>query len=147
MKLKQISIPIENSYDRILEVTEAFGDKGINLRALNLVDTENLGLLRLLVNDVQAATHVLMRMQIPASIEDVVAAEIEDRPGRFAYVIKLLRDNDVKIMYSYAFLGMNPGKAVMIFKFNDNERAIRILDQSEINLLTIDAFEDQMAEV
>ncbi len=84
MKLKQIVISIENSPGRLCEVTEALGKAGINLRALNLVDTGAFGQLRLLVSDVAKARSILMKMQIPAFINEVVAAEITDKPGSLA---------------------------------------------------------------
>ena len=66
MKLKQIVVSIENAPGRLMEVTNALGNAGINLRALNLVDTGAFGQLRLLVSDVVKARRILMRMEIPA---------------------------------------------------------------------------------
>ena len=89
-KLKQIVISIENSPGRLYEVTHALGNAGINLRALNLVDTGAFGQLRLLVSDVAKARRLLMEMHIPAMVNEVIAAEIEDRqlnrPRRIAHV-------------------------------------------------------------
>ena len=82
MKLKQIVVSIENAPGRLYEVTEALGQAGINLRALNLVDTGAFGQLRLLVSDVATARRVLMGLQIPAYVNEVVAVEIEDKPLR-----------------------------------------------------------------
>ena len=84
MKLKQIVVSIENSPGRFYEVTNALGNAGINLRALNLVDTGAFGQLRLIVSDVSAARRILMEMHIPAQITEVVATEIEDKPGKLA---------------------------------------------------------------
>ena len=90
MKLKQIVVSIENAPGRLFEVTEALGKAGINLRALNLVDTGAFGQLRLLVSDVATARRVLMGLQIPAYVNDVVAVEIEDKPGSLARLLKPL---------------------------------------------------------
>ncbi len=135
MKLKQISVPIENSYDRLYELTSALGDKGITLRALTLVDTGNYGELRILVSDVVAATQILLQKEIPGRIDDVVAVEIENTPGQLSKLIKKLMDADIKIKYSYAYAGVNLKKTIMIFCFNDNDKAIQVLTKKQIQPL------------
>ena len=140
MKLQQVSVPIENSRGRLFDITHALGEAGINLRALNLVDSGDFGTLRILVSDIVLARQVLMREQMPARIDNVVAVQIEDKPGQFAELLKLLMDNDINIQYSYAFAGMTSGKAVMIFRFNDNDKAIEILNAGNATLLDQGAF-------
>ncbi|MEJ2165440.1 MAG: amino acid-binding protein [Desulfobacterales bacterium] len=140
MKLKQIVISIENAPGRLFEVTNALGQAGINLRALNLVDTGAFGQLRLLVSEVAKARRILMEMAIPAHINEVVAVEIEDKPGSLAQVLKPLFDANVQVIYTYAFIGFSKGKAVMIFRFSDNDRAVNVLQANHVNLLDADAF-------
>jgi hypothetical protein len=140
MKLKQIVISIENSPGRLCEVTEALGKAGINLRALNLVDTGAFGQLRLLVSDVANARRILMKMQIPAYINEVVAAEIADKPGSLASVLRPLRDANVNVIFMYAFIGFSSDQAVMIFRFSDNDKAVEVLQQKGIRLLDAEAF-------
>lgn len=135
MKLKQISVSIENSHKRLYEITDAIGKAGINLRAMNLVDTGDFGLLRLLVSDVPAARRIMMQMQMPARVDDVVAVEIEDKPGSLAKLLKYLLDANVKVVYTYALTEFSPGTAVMIFRFNNNDRAIEVLQEKGIKLL------------
>ncbi len=140
MKLKQIVISIENSPGRLCEVTEALGKAGINLRALNLVDTGAFGQLRLLVSDVPKARRILMKMQIPAFINEVVAAEIADEPGSLATVLRPLRDANINVIFMYAFIGFSSDKAVMIFRFGDNDKAVEVLQQNGIRLLDAETF-------
>jgi hypothetical protein len=140
MKLKQIVVSIENSPGRLLEVTEALGKAGINLRALNLVDTGAFGQLRLLVSDVVKARRILMEMQIPAYVNDVVAAEIEDKPGSLAMVLAPLHGAGVNVVFMYAFIGFSQGKAVMIFRFSDNDRAVEILKANGVSLVDAETF-------
>jgi len=140
MKLKQIVISIENSPGRLCEVTEALGKAGINLRALNLVDTGAFGQLRLLVSDVSTTRRILMKMQIPAFVNEVVAAEIEDKPGSLASVLRTLRDATVNVIFMYAFIGFSSDKAVMIFRFSDNDKAVDVLQQKGIRLLDAESF-------
>ena len=135
MKLKQISVPIENSRDRLYELTHALEEKGITPRALTLVDTGNYGELRILVSDVVTARQILLQKEIPGRIDDVVAVEIENTPGQLSKLIAKLMDADVKIKYSYAYTGDHPGKRVMVFCFNDNDKAIQVLTEKQIRPL------------
>lgn len=140
MKLKQIVVSIENSPGRLFDVTDALGNAGINLRALNLVDTGAFGQLRLLVSDVATARKILMEMQIPAFVNEVVAAEIEDKPGSLATVLKPLKDAGVNVIFMYAFIGFGASGAVMIFRFSDNDQAIDIMQANGIKILDSEAF-------
>ena len=135
MKLKQISIFLENAPGRLYEATKALGDAGINLRALSLADTGDFGVLRLLVSDVTAARAIMMERHFPARVDDVIAAEIEDKPGSLAKVLKPLLDERVNLTYMYAFAGLSSDKAIMVFRFGDNDRASEILRRSGVRLL------------
>ncbi|MCF8108332.1 MAG: amino acid-binding protein [Desulfohalobiaceae bacterium] len=140
MKLKQISVFIENSPGRIFEVTEALGEAGINLRALNLVETSDFGVLKLLVSDVSTARRILMQKQIPAKVNEVVAAKIPDRPKSLSSLLRPLLKAQVYVEYMYAFAGLRENDAVMIFRFSDNDQAIRILQDQGVTLLDAEAF-------
>ena len=140
MKLKQIVISIENSPGRLFEVTRTLGEAGINLRALNLVDTGAFGQLRLIVSDLAAARRILMEMQIPAFVNEVIAAEIEDKPGSLAKLLEPLGEVNVNVVFMYAFIGFSSEKAVMIFRFSDNDKAIEVLQAGGIKLLDAKAF-------
>jgi hypothetical protein len=140
LKLKQIVVSIENAPGRLHEVTEALGSAGINLRALNLVDTGAFGQLRLLVSDVTTARKILMEMQIPAYVNEVVAAEIEDKPGSLASLLKPLTQAGVSVIFMYAFITFAQGNAIMIFRFSDNDKAIEVLKASGIKILDAESF-------
>ncbi len=140
MKLKQIVVSIENAPGRLFEVTNALGEAGINLRALNLVDTGAFGQLRLLVSDVTKARRILMKLEIPAFVNEVVAAEIEDKPGSLATILRSLTKENLYVVFMYAFIRFSQGKAVMIFRFSDNDKAIEILRHNGVNLLDAESF-------
>ena len=140
MKLKQIVVSIENAPGRLLDVTSALGHAGINLRALNLVDTGAFGQLRLLVSNVAKARRILMEMAIPAFVNEVVAAEIEDKPGSLADILRPLKEANVQVIFTYAFIGFSQNKAVMIFRFSDNDKAVEVLQANGVNLLDADSF-------
>lgn len=140
MKLKQISIFIENSPGRLYEVTQTLGAAGINLRALSLADSGDFGVLRLLVSDVATARRIFMKKNFPARIDEVIAAEIADYPGSLAEVLKPLLEAKVNISYMYSSIGFSSGKAMVIFRFNDNDKAITVLQQMGIRLLDARSF-------
>jgi hypothetical protein len=140
MKLKQIVVSIENAPGRLFEVTDALGKAGINLRALNLVDTGAFGQLRLLVSNVAAARRILMEMQIPAYVNEVVAAEIDDKPGSLARLLQPLTQANVTVVFMYAYITFASGKAIMIFRFTDNDKAVDILRENGVRLLDAEAF-------
>ena len=140
LKLKQIVVSIENAPGRLHEVTEALGNAGINLRGLNLVDTGAFGQLRLLVSDVAIARRILMEMQIPAYVNEVVAAEVEDKPGSLAGLLKPLTEAGVSVIFMYAFITFAKGNAIMIFRFSDNDKAIDVLKAHGTRLVDAEEF-------
>ena len=140
MKLKQLVVSIENAPGRLYEVTNALGSAGINLRALNLVDTGAFGQLRLLVSNVAKARRILMEMEIPAFENEVVAAEIDDKPGSLATILRSITEENLYVVFMYAFIRFSQGKAVMIFRFSDNDKAIEILRRNGVNLLDAESF-------
>ncbi len=135
MKLKQITVPIENSHDRLYEITKALADRGITPRALTLVDKGNYGELRILVSDLIAARQILMQKDIPGRIDEVVALEIHNQPGHLSQIIEALMEAEINIKYSYAYAGGHLGKTVMIFCFSDNDKALQVLTQNRIHAL------------
>ncbi len=140
MKLKQLSIFLENAPGRLYEATHALGEAGINLRSLCISDTSDFGVLRILVSDVNKARRVIMEKQIPARVDDVVATEIEDTPGSLARLLFPFKETKVNVEYMYALAGTSSGKAVMIFRFSDNDRAIEILRRNNIRILDAETF-------
>jgi hypothetical protein len=143
MKLKQLSVFLENAPGRLYEATQALGDAGLNLRSLSICDTAGFGVLRILVSDVVKARRIIMEKQLPARVDDVVAIEIDDTPGSLANnVLKLFLETQVNVEYMYALAGTGPssGKAVMVFRFSDNDRAIGLLQANGIKILDAEAF-------
>ena len=140
MKLKQFCISIENAAGRLFEVADLLGKAGINLRALNLVDTGAFGQLRLLVSDVATTRRILMEKHVPARVDEVVAVEIPDHPGALARVLEPLKDAMINVLYTYAFIGFSEGHAVMIFRFSDNDKAIEVLQANNVRLLDSKTF-------
>jgi hypothetical protein len=141
MKLKQLSVFLENAPGRLYEVLQALAAAGLNLKALCISDTSAFGVLRILVSDVVTARRVIMERQLPARIDEVIAAEIDDSPGSLAKVLFPFKETQVNVEYLYALSGpaAAPGKAVLIFRFSDNDRAIEIMQDNRITLLDTQA--------
>ena len=140
MKLKQLVVSIENSPERLYEVTHALGEAGINLRALNLVDTGAFGQLRLLVSDVPKARQILMQMHMRAFENDLVAVALPDVPHSLADFLKPLITRGIHVIFMYAFAGLTADSAVMIFRFSDNDKAIEVLKEGGIAIMDEKAF-------
>jgi hypothetical protein len=141
MKLKQLSIPLENSPGRLHDVTRALGDAGINLRAHCICDsTHDFGVLRILVSDLAKARAVIMERYIPARVDDVIAVEIADTPGSLADILSLFLGTKVNVEYMYAVAGANLDKAVMVFHFSALDQALEILKKNNVKLLDAKSF-------
>ncbi len=132
MKLKQISIPIENSHDRLYEITKALAEKGLTPQAFTLVDKGNYGELRLLVSDLIKARQILMQKGMPGWVDEVVTLEIENSPDCLSKISKALMDAGITIQYSYACAGTADVKSTLVFRFSDNDRAIEVLAENDI---------------
>jgi hypothetical protein len=141
MKLKQLSVFLENAPGRLYEATRALAEAGLNIRVLSICDTSDFGVLRLVVSDLATARRVIMEKQLPARVDDVIVAEIEDTPGSLSQVLHLFKEAQINVeyMYSLAGTGTAAGKAVLVFRFSDNDRAIEILQGNRIKLLDAEA--------
>ena len=142
MKLKQLSVFLENAPGRLYEAAQALGEAGLNLRSLSISDVSGFGVLRILVSDIVKARRVIMEKQLPARVDDVVAAEIADVPGSLARLLCFFKDTQVNIEYMYALAGTGStsGKAVMVFRFSDNDRAIQIMQENGVTVLDAESF-------
>ncbi|MGQ9607664.1 MAG: ACT domain-containing protein [bacterium] len=135
MKVKQISIFLENKSGRLAQVTKVLADNGINLRALSLADTADFGILRIIVNDVDKAYNVLKNSGYTLSETDVVAVEVPDRPGGLASILDSLWKSGLSVEYMYAFVKSSGDNAVMIFRFEDTDKAIKVLNGVGVRIL------------
>jgi hypothetical protein len=135
MKVEQISIFIENKSGRLAEITRILGDAGINIRALSLADTSDFGILRLIVNDVETAKTVLKDKGFTVSKTEVVGIEVPDRPGGLSSLLQTLDANQINVEYMYAFVERCGGNAVIIFRFDETDKAINTLNNSGFAIL------------
>jgi hypothetical protein len=135
MKVEQISIFIENKSGRLAEVTQVIGEAGVNIRALSLADTSDFGILRLIVDKTDLAKAVLKEHGFTVSKTEVVAVEVPDRPMGLHGILKVLDGARLNVEYMYAFVERCGENAVIIFRFDNTEEAIRVLTGSGVNVL------------
>ncbi len=135
MYIDQISIFLENRAGRILDITEIFGENNINIRALSLADTSDFGILRMIVDDVNRAADVLKNRGFIIKQSKVVAVEVPDKPGGLASVLRVLADRDINVEYMYAFFEQPKDKALLIFRFEDTQTAVQVLEKHGIAVL------------
>lgn len=136
MKVKQLSIFLENQSGRLAEVTGALGNEGVNIRALSLADTAGFGILRLIVSDVAKAHEMLRSNGFTVSEADVIAAEVPDRPGGLASILGVLGDKEINIEYMYAFVEKSSENAVVIFRIENVDQAIEALQAKGVRILS-----------
>ena len=132
MFVEQISIFVENKEGRLAEVTAILRDSNINIRALSLADTTDFGVLRLIVNNNTKAVQALKKEGFTVGMTKVIAVEIEDEPGGLNKILEPLSENEVNVEYMYAFASSGNKNAIMVFRFNDYNKALKILDQQNI---------------
>ena len=134
MKIRQISVFLENKVGRIMEITEILGAHNINIRALSLADTSDFGILRMIVNNIKKAIEVLKEKDIIVKESYVVAVEVLDKPGGLAAVLKILGNENINVEYMYAFFEQPQDKALLIFRFENPDEAVSVLMKNGINV-------------
>ncbi|MGA2326027.1 MAG: ACT domain-containing protein [Bryobacteraceae bacterium] len=135
MKIHQLSLFLENQPGQIVEPCRILARAGIDIRTLTLADTQRFGILRLVLSDWQAGAKALREAGYVTNVTEVVAVEVPDRPGGLAGLLELLDGSGLNIEYMYAFTFGRGDKAVMIFRFNDPDRAIELLQKRGINVV------------
>ena len=140
MRIKQLSIFVENKAGRLHSIVDALRTGGVNLRALSIEDTTDFGILRLIVDKPEEAKNALSQIGVISKITEVIAIKINDEAGGLAAVLDTLSDSGISIEYMYAFLSGETGRALMVLKSDNdtaaektlNEAGIALADESEI---------------
>lgn len=136
MLAEQISIFIENKEGRLAEVTAILRDADVNIRALSLADTTDFGVLRLIVNDNEKAEQALRKEGFTVGRTKVLAVEVSDEPGGLNKVLDPLWMQNVNVEYMYAFANPQCQNAIMVFRFDDHDKALEILEKHQIKVIT-----------
>lgn len=133
--IKQISVFVENKKGRLARITDVLGHEGIDLIALSIADTTNFGIMRCIVSDPDKAVTVLKQNGLTASMTEVIVAEVTDRPGGLAGVLKALDEAGISVEYLYSFVRTPAENALILFRVENIEAAIEALKQCNVRLL------------
>ena len=139
MSVKQISVFLENSKGRLAEVTRTLSKEKINIRALSLADTADFGVLRIIVDNPERCLSALKAKGFVAQVTEVIAVEVEDKPGGLARILEVLDRDNVNVEYMYAYVEKTRDNAIVICKIDDRERALQVLEKHGIATLNAEA--------
>ena len=135
MFLKQLSVFVENQSGRLADIAKIIGGEGIDIRAISVADTTDFGIVRLIVDRPDDAYRVLKENDVTVKLTDVLAVGIDDKPGAFADVLQVLCLAGMDVEYMYAFISREEGRAYVILRVEDNEKAAKVLIESGKSLL------------
>ena len=135
MKIQQVSLFVENAPGHLTAPVRFLAEKGVNLRALHLADSEKYGILRMIVTDPERAAQLLAENGYTVKTVEVLAVEVPDRPGGLADVLSALDGGQLNIEYMYAYPNLCQEKAVLLFRFSDIDAAIARLQAAGLRIL------------
>ncbi|PKN52308.1 MAG: amino acid-binding protein [Deltaproteobacteria bacterium HGW-Deltaproteobacteria-13] len=135
MKVEQISVFLENKPGSLEHATRALKENNINIRTLSLAETADFGILRLIVNDVEKANKVLKDNGFRVSKTPVVAVEVPDTPGGLHSIMEVVSKEGINVEYLYAFVEKSGQNAVIIFRFDNPEKAIDVLLKNKFTVI------------
>ncbi|MBF0327903.1 MAG: acetolactate synthase [Nitrospirae bacterium] len=135
MKLKQISVFLENKKGHLLEVLNVLSKAKINIRALSIADTSDFGILRLILPDPDKAAKILSQNKITVKETEVIAVGVSDKPGGLAEALQALNSANLNLEYMYAFVAKSKEKAVVVFRTENINAGIKALKKAGIPML------------
>lgn len=141
MSVQQLSVFVENKAGRLAEITDVLAKSNVDIRAISVADTSDFGILRIIVNKPMVAVEALRESGMTVSLTDVVAIGINDVTGEFAKVVRNLSDEGLTIEYIYAFMSEQRGRAFIIIRVDNNEKAIKVLKEKGVKILTSEDIE------
>ena len=133
VSVDQISIFLQNETGGVADVIDVLARAAVDIRALSLADESDFGILRLIVNDTDRAVASLKDAGFPVRRTSVVAVEISDRPGGLSTTLNALRG--VAVEYMYAFVRKSGEQAIVVFRFDDTEKAVEALRKAGSRIL------------
>ena len=136
MAIKQLTVFVENRQGTVVSVTETLSKHNINLRALSIAETEDFGILRLIVNDNETAEKVLRDEGYLIKITEIVGVKIGDAPGKLSAALRVLNDHKINIEYLYAFMARTEKHAYVVIRVEDNAAAEAALTEADFKLIT-----------
>ena len=136
MSLKQLSVFVENKQGALVKITGSLAQHNVNIRALSIADTEDFGILRLIVNDTETALKILGEEGYLIKTTDVVGVKIGDAPGKLSKALEVLDKAHINMEYLYAFMTRTEKHAYVVLRVQNNEYAESALEAEGFHIIT-----------
>lgn len=136
MLVKQLSVFMENRPGRLYKLTHALGKEGVDFVTLSIADTKDFGIVRFIARDNERAYEILKNAGFTVGITELIGVEVADRPNALAEVVSLMEESEINIEYLYSFVLTNHNTAKILMRVNDTDRALTILQNKGIKLLS-----------
>lgn len=136
MKLKQISVFLENKEGRLKKAISILSQANINIRALSIADTSEFGILRLIVPEPELAQQKLEKNNFVVKVNEVIAVEVPDQPGGLDSILAILYNAKINVEYLYAFVEKNEDKAIVVIRTENIDEGIKALEDSDIKVMS-----------
>lgn len=136
MAIKQITVFVENKQGALVSITDTLAENNVNIRALSIAETEDFGILRLIVNDEETARKTLMKKGYLIKVTNVVGVKIGDAPGKLTEALRVLDNAGINMEYLYAFMARTERHAYVVLRVEDDEIAESALEAAGFHLIT-----------
>ena len=136
MSLNQLTVFVENKQGAIVDITEALSNANVNLRALSISETQDFGILKLIVNDNETALKTLENHGYLIKNTEVIGVKIGDAPGKLSTALKTLDEHKINVEYLYAFMARTEKHAYVVLRVTDNDAAEKALTDAGFHMIT-----------
>lgn len=136
MAIKQLTVFVQNQKGSLVSVTDILAKNNVNIRALSIAETEDFGILRLIVNDEITAQKVLEEQGYLIKVVEVVGVKIGDEPGKLTAALEVLDKSDINVEYLYAFMTRTQKHAYVVLRVENNNDAEASLTNAGFHLIT-----------
>ena len=135
MAIKQITVFVENKQGALVSITDILAQSNVNIRALSIAETNDFGILRLIVNNPTKACEVLKAADCTVSLTNVIAIGIHDKPGGLSAAMDCLYSANISVEYMYAFISKSEDQAYVILRVENNDKAVEALKENNFTIL------------
>ena len=143
MAIKQLTVFVQNKKGTVVAVTDILAKNNVNLRALSIAETQDFGILRLIVDDESTAERVLAESGYIIKVIDVLGVKIGDAPGKLTSALDVLDKADINVEYLYAFMARTERHAYVVLRVEDNAVAeaaltaagFKMISEADVNKL------------
>jgi hypothetical protein len=136
MKVKQLSVFVENQPGRLAALAKTLGDAGINIMAMTIAETREFGVVRMIVADWEKGMKAVKAANFTVTTTEVLAIEVDNVPGALARVLETFVQHKLNVEYMYAFVAKRKDAAILVFRFDDPELAVTSLQDTAVTVLT-----------